>query len=78
MCFVGVSEYQPAQLAWRELHKLFTDAAPLKLPLSMCLKKTVCDPHTSKEECVELLQLTNGQYEFLSSFTHLIVEADRQ
>jgi ADP-ribosylation factor-like protein 8 len=56
---VDASDYQRAELAGRELHKLLSDKALNKLPLLICLNKIDLDPHMSKEECIELLELTS-------------------
>ncbi|KPI88451.1 putative ADP-ribosylation factor [Leptomonas seymouri] len=56
---VDSSDYQRAELAGRELHKLLSDTALNKLPLLICLNKIDLDPHMSKAECIELLGLAS-------------------
>ncbi|KAF8291266.1 putative ADP-ribosylation factor-like protein [Trypanosoma cruzi] len=54
---VDSSDFQRTELAKRELHKLLEDKALHGLPMLVCLNKIDLEPHMSKEECVEFLNL---------------------
>lgn len=54
---VDSSDYQRAELAGSELHKLLSDPSLADLPLLVCLNKIDIEPHMSKEDCITHLQL---------------------
>ena len=56
---VDSSDFQRADLSKRELHKLLEDKALHQLPLLVCLNKIDLEPHMSKEECIQYLNLSS-------------------
>lgn len=54
---VDASDYQRAELAGQELAKLLSDRSLNGLPLLVCLNKIDLEPHMSKEECIDMLNL---------------------
>ncbi|EPY25233.1 Arf/Sar family, other [Strigomonas culicis] len=54
---VDAADYSRVETAGKELARLLSDSALNGLPLLVCLNKIDLEPHMSKEECIQMLEL---------------------